>query len=80
MSEYSRPPGAARRRRRKPTPSPARTPVESPTLTIDPDTYIPTAFVDIKRIPELASFSIDAHGLLLGAESPRVAFFAEVGP
>ncbi len=47
MSELSRPPGAPRRRRRKPTPNPVRTPVETPTIVIDPDAYVPTGFADI---------------------------------
>ena len=30
----------------------------------------PSAFVDVKRIPELMSIAIDAHGLRLGAATP----------
>src|SRR6476660_7472841 len=60
MSEYSRPPGAPRRRRRKPTPSP-RAQVESATITIDPDAYIPTAFVDI-GVPTEVDMCLAAAG------------------
>jgi superfamily II DNA/RNA helicase len=61
MSEFTRPPGAPRRRRRKPTPNPVRTPVEAPTLTIDPDDYVPTAFIDI-GVPTEVDMGLAAAG------------------
>ena len=61
MSEHSRPPGAPRRRRRKPTPNPARTPLEASTITIDPDAYIPTAFIDI-GVPTEVDMGLAAAG------------------
>jgi carbon-monoxide dehydrogenase medium subunit len=33
----------------------------------------PTAFIDIKRIPELVDFGIDDHGLRIGAATPAAA-------
>src|SRR6185436_20334674 len=33
----------------------------------------PSAFIDIKRIPELVAFSIDARGLHIGAATPAAA-------
>ena len=41
----------------------------------------PSAFVDIKRIPELMSIAIDAHGLRLGAATPAAVIgeHAELG-
>ena len=61
MSEHSRPPGAPRRRRRKPTPNPARTPLEASTITIDPDAYIQTAFIDI-GVPTEVDMGLAAAG------------------
>jgi superfamily II DNA/RNA helicase len=61
MSEHSRPPGAPRRRRRKPTPSPARTPIEASTITMDPDAYIPTAFIDL-GVPMEVDMGLAAAG------------------
>src|SRR6185295_8259163 len=61
MSEHSRPPGAPRRRRRKPTPGPARAPHETATITLDPDAYVPTAFVDI-GVPTEVDMGLAAAG------------------
>src|SRR5437763_16448292 len=41
----------------------------------------PTAFIDIKRIPELVGITVDATGLRLGAATPAamVCEHAEIG-
>lgn len=61
MSDHSRPPGAPRRRRRPPASRRSNSPAPSPTLTIDAESYVPTAFVDI-GVPTEVDMGLAAAG------------------
>ncbi|HSB87667.1 MAG TPA: DEAD/DEAH box helicase [Ilumatobacteraceae bacterium] len=61
MPEHPRPPGAPRRRGRRPIPRRGRPAVPTPTITIDPDDYVPTAFVDI-GVPTEIDMGLAAAG------------------
>jgi superfamily II DNA/RNA helicase len=62
MSEHTRPPGAARRRRRPPRPATPQHSAPTQVLpVIDPDAYIPTAFRDL-GVPEDVDMGLHVAG------------------
>jgi superfamily II DNA/RNA helicase len=61
MSEHPRPPGAPRRRRRRPASRRISAAAPAPTFTIDAQSYVPTAFVDI-GVPTEVDMGLAAAG------------------
>ena len=61
MPENSRPPGAQRRRRTSPKPAEYRNAASAPVLTLSPDDYVPTAFIDL-GVPASVDFGLAAAG------------------
>ncbi len=61
MPQNSRPPGAQRRRRTSPKPAEHRSRTFTPVLTLSPDDYVPTAFIDL-GVPPGVDFGLAAAG------------------